>query len=167
MLRALVVDYQDDPTVWNMSDEYLFGDSLLVAPIFTEEPQRKVYLPAGVWTDWRTKTRHAGPCWLDIEADIATLPLFIREGAIIPMGPVMNYVDEKPIEKLDLLVSLFTHAGRTLFTIPVNDELVQVEYLATEDTHTLTIGKSAVQFVVHKLGEGELTVVYWPGGGEE
>ncbi len=51
MTRPLVVEYQHDPTVWNMSDEYLFGDSLLVAPIFSEAPLRQVYLPEGMWTD--------------------------------------------------------------------------------------------------------------------
>jgi len=164
MLRALVVDYQDDPTVWNMSDEYLFGDSLLVAPIFTEEPMRKVYLPEGVWTDWWSKKRITGPRWLDVEADIDTLPLYVREGAIIPMGPVMNYVDEKKTEKIDLHVALFEGDGHSEFIIPVNDEQVKVAYQSDAGKHTLTISESEVEFKVHTFGQGEIEVLRWSEG---
>jgi len=163
MLRALVIEYQNDPNVWNMSDEYLFGDSLLVAPILTEDMRRKVYLPNGVWTDWWSKQRIAGPRWIEVDAGIETLPLYIREGAIIPMGPVMNYVDEFRVEKIDLYVSLFEDDGRSEFRVPVNDELVEVEYVAAGGSHTVSIGKSSVDFQVHTLGEGDVKVSYRPG----
>ncbi len=77
----------------------------------------------------------------------------------------MNYVDEKPVEKITLYLSLFETAGRSRFTVPVNDELVEVEYVAADGHHTLTIGKASVNFVLHVLGEGEVDVVYW--GDEE
>ena len=54
MARALVVEFQDDPSVWNIGDQWLLGDGLLVAPIFDESGAREVYLPAGEWTDWWT-----------------------------------------------------------------------------------------------------------------
>ena len=162
MLRALVIQYQDDPNVWNMSDEYLFGDGLLVAPILSEETRRMVYLPEGVWTDWSSKQRLAGPRWVELDADIETLPLYVREGAIIPMGPVMNYVDEFPVEKIDLYISLFEGAGRSEFQVPVNDELVGVEYVAAGGTNTVTIGKSAVDFQVHTFGDGDVKVLRQP-----
>jgi alpha-D-xyloside xylohydrolase len=159
MLRALVVEYQDDPNVWNLGDEYLFGDSLLVAPIFTEEGRRRVYLPEGVWTDWWSKRRIAGPCWIDVAADIETLPLYVREGGIISMGPVMNYVDEVPTDQIELLVSPFEGDGRSAFRVPVNDELVDVEYVASSGRHTVSISDTAVAFQVHSLGEQDINVV--------
>ena len=158
MLRALVIEYQDDPNVWSLGDEYLFGDSLLVAPVFTEDGRRRVYLPEGVWTDWWSKERIAGPRWMDVDADIETIPLYIREGGIIPMGPVMNYVDEVRTEKIDLLVSPFETEGHNTFRVPVNDELVDVDYAAAAGEHTVSVGRSAVAFQVHVLGQKNVSV---------
>jgi alpha-D-xyloside xylohydrolase len=158
MLRALVIEYQDDPNVWSLGDEYLFGDSLLVAPVFTEDGRRRVYLPEGVWTDWWSKERIAGPRWMDVDADIETIPLYIREGGIIPMGPVMNYVDEVRTEKIDLFVSPFETEGHNTFRVPVNDELVDVNYAAVAGEHTVSIGRSAVAFQVHVLGQKNVSV---------
>jgi len=159
MLRALVVEYQDDPNVWNLGDEYLFGDSLLVAPIFTEEGRRKVYLPQGTWTDWWSKDRIAGPCWIDVEADIETIPLYVREGGIISMGPVMSYVDEARTEKIELWVSPFEGDGRSTFRVPVNDELIDVEYVAANGKHTVAIGRTDVAFEIHSLGPKGISIV--------
>ena len=158
MARALVVEYQDDPTVWNMGDEYLFGDSILVAPIVDESNRRRVYLPQGTWTDWWSRVRVPGNQWITVTADIDRMPLFIREGAVIPMGPVMNYVDEKKIDAIDLIVSLFTCDGRTTFDVPVNGGLVPVEYNASCGKHVIRIGRSDVKFNVDVLGRGDVTV---------
>jgi len=158
MARALVVEYQDDPTVWNIGDEFLFGDGILVAPIVDESNRRRVYLPAGTWTDWWSHVRLPGSQWITVAAEIDRMPLFIREGAIIPFGPVMNYVDEKKIDAIDLLVSLFTGNGRSTFDVPVNGALVPVEYTADRGKHVIRIGKSDVKFNVEVLGRGEVTV---------
>ena len=152
MLRALVIEYQDDPNVWNLGDEYLFGDSLLVAPVFTEDGRRRVYLPEGVWTDWWTEERLVGPRWVEVEADIETIPLYIREGGIIPMGPVMNYVDERPADRIELLISSFEREGQSAFNVPVNDELVEVEYALSDGKHTVTIGETDATFETRFLG---------------
>ena len=151
MLRALVVEYQYDPMVRDMGDEYLFGDSLLVAPIFTERNRRQVYLPAGEWTYWWTRERIAGPRWLEVEADLETLPLYVREGAIIPMGSLMNYVDEKPVEQIDLHISRFATPGRTNIQVPVNGTWVDVGYTYDGDKHTVSIGESDVKFHIEML----------------
>jgi alpha-glucosidase (family GH31 glycosyl hydrolase) len=129
-----------------------------VAPIFTEDGRRRVYLPEGVWTDWWSKERIPGPHWMDVNADIESVPLYIREGGIIPMGPVMNYVDEVPTQRIDLLVSPFETEGRNTFRVPVNDELVDVDYAAVDGEHTVSIGRSAVAFQVHVLGGKNVSV---------
>ena len=158
MARALVVDYQDDPNTWNLGDEYLFGDGILVAPIVDETNSRRVYLPAGTWTDWWTHERIDGGRWIDVTAELDRMPLFIREGAIIPLGPVMNYVDEKKVESVDLIVSRFAGDGRTTFGVPVNGQTVPVEYVAKRGRHSLRIGKSDVAFNVQMLGKGNVKV---------
>ena len=86
MMRALVVDYPDDPTTYNIGDEFLFGDDILVAPIMTEQSVRRVYLPKGTWTCWWTGKRIDGARWIEVEADMETLPLYIREGGDHPAG---------------------------------------------------------------------------------
>lgn len=159
MARALVVEYQHDPSTWNIGDEHLFGDSLLVAPIYSEEDHRRVYLPEGVWTDWWTQARLTGNRWIEVETDLETLPLYIREGGIIPIGPAMKYVDEFPLEKLTLLVSLFTNDGQTDFTVPVNGAWVPVSYVARDGKHTITIGATDVEFMVETIGCGDVYVV--------
>jgi len=102
LMRPLLLDYQDDPTAHTLDLQYLFGDAFLVAPVFAEEADVAVYLPAGRWFDYWTKERHVGPGWITVHAPLEVLPLFVREGAIIPMGPEMQYVGEKPLDPLTL-----------------------------------------------------------------
>jgi len=152
MARALVVEYQDDPNVWNIGDEFLFGDSLLVAPITDKSNRRAIYLPQGVWTDWWTGERLAGNRWIDVKADMETMPLYIREGGIVPMGPVMNYVGEIDTEEIQLRIAMFEGDGKSNFAVPVNDEKVPVEYTASNGKHAVKIGQSVVVFKVEALG---------------
>jgi len=151
MLRPLVLEFQDDPNTWNIGDQWLFGDSLLVAPIYTPENRRRVYLPAGQWTDWWTKQRFTGPQWIDVAADTETLPLYIREGAIIPLGPVQPYVDAEPVKEITLLIAPFTGKGKTTFRVPVNNRWVPVTYTSDGKKHSVKIGRSPVKFTVQKL----------------
>jgi len=139
MMRALVVDYQSDPTTFNLSDEFLFGDDLLVAPVVTTDPRRKVYLPAGTWTCWWTGERLRGARWIDVEAGLETLPLYIREGGIIPLGPVMNYVDEKPVDCLDVRLGFREADGRSALPLTVNGRKVELIYETAAGRHVLRV----------------------------
>ena len=102
VMRPLLLDYQDDPTAHTLDLQYLFGDDFVVAPAFAEEADVSVYLPAGRWIDYWSKDIHVGPGWIDVHAPLDTLPLFVREGAIIPMGPEIQYADEKTLGPLTL-----------------------------------------------------------------
>jgi len=153
MARALVVDFQEDPTVWNIGDEFLFGDAFLVAPICDAGMGRRVYLPRGTWTDWWTGGQIDGGRWIGVEADLETMPLYVREGSIIPMGPLMNYVGEKKTDRIELVIAPFTGDGRSAFTVPVDDELVPVEYVSEAGRHRVSIGKSQAAFDVRVLGD--------------
>ena len=92
-MRALFMDFPDDPKVADLRDEYMFGPAFLVAPV-TEQgaTSRSVYLPAGDdWYDFWTNERVHGGQTVTARAPIDTLPLFVRAGAIVPMGsPVEN-----------------------------------------------------------------------------
>lgn len=97
MMRALVVEFPDDPTTWNVDDQWLLGEHLLVAPIFDTSGHRRVYLPGGRWEDWWTGEVVDGGRWLTVEAALDRVPLWIRDGGAIALGPVMRHVGERPV----------------------------------------------------------------------
>jgi alpha-D-xyloside xylohydrolase len=160
MARALVLEYPDDPNVWNIGDQWLFGDALLVAPIYNPEGERRVYLPSGPWRDWWTGESLSGARWLDVRADLETLPLYAREGAIVPMGPVLNHVDEFPVREVTLRIAPFVGPGETAFTVAVNEERVPIRYVLDGD-HRVHVGPSEATFTVEVLG-GEQTIEIVP-----
>jgi alpha-D-xyloside xylohydrolase len=102
MVRPLVLEHQEDRSTWNIDHEYLFGESFLVAPVTSRDGRLSVYLPAGTWFDYWTKTPVEGGRWMDIQAPLDILPLWVRAGSIIPMGPEMDHVDQKPCDPLTL-----------------------------------------------------------------
>jgi len=87
MMRALALQYQDDEKARQARYEYLFGPDLLVAPIVDEGTQRTVYLPAGEWIDYWTGQAFAGRRTILAEAAIDSIPVYVRQGAVIPMLP--------------------------------------------------------------------------------
>jgi alpha-D-xyloside xylohydrolase len=111
MARPLVVDFQDDPNTHTLHDQFLFGESILVAPVTTKDGKRRLYLPQGDWTCWWTGTVHPGGCWLDTESSHETIPLLLREGAVVPMCEPMNHVGEKPLQSVTVRLTPFRRAG--------------------------------------------------------
>jgi alpha-glucosidase (family GH31 glycosyl hydrolase) len=98
IIRSLWLHHADDPAAVARGDEYLWGRDLLVVPV-TEKgaKSRKAYLPRGTWYDFWTEEKLEGGREIVRPVDLATIPLFTRAGAIIPMGPVKQYTDE-PVE---------------------------------------------------------------------
>ena len=95
IMRALWLHYPDDPYAVERSDEYLWGKDILVAPV-TEKgaTEREVYLPAGLWRDFWTEEELKGGRTVFRKVDLATLPLYVRAGAVLPTGPVRQYSSE-------------------------------------------------------------------------
>jgi alpha-D-xyloside xylohydrolase len=102
-MRALFMDFPDDPKVANMGDEYMFGPAFLVAPVTDQgATSRQVYLPAGAeWYDYWTNRKYAGGQTITAEAPIDRIPLFVRAGSIVPMGAqVPNTATRQPLEAI-------------------------------------------------------------------
>jgi len=111
LLRHLVVDYQSDPTVHGIEDQFLCGDRILVAPVMSEEAERRVYLPEGGWYDLFTDQHHHGGRWITRSSSIEEIPVFVRAGTVLPMGPVAQTTAEIGDDPdLDLLI-LLNHDG--------------------------------------------------------
>jgi hypothetical protein len=87
IMRALVLNYQDDPHARTAKDEYLFGPDLLVAPIIDEGTQRTVYLPPGEWIDYWTGASQSGSRTVIADAPVDRIPLWSRAGAVLPKIP--------------------------------------------------------------------------------
>lgn len=106
-MRPLVMDFPQDPQVVSVGDQYLFGPAIMVSPVYTAgATSRPVYVPAGSapWFDfWTGATATAGQR-VDAAAPVETLPLFVRPGSILPMGPFLQYTHEKPAEPIELRI---------------------------------------------------------------
>lgn len=103
-----------DPKVRNDVDAWMFGQWLLVSPVVEQgQTSKRIYLPAGTWTDWFSGKIYAGGQTITVPVDAKTwrdIPLFIRAGAIIPTQPVMDYVDQRPVTTVTVQVFSADHA---------------------------------------------------------
>ncbi len=95
MMRALWLHHANDPQAVARGDQFLWGRDLLVSPVVEKgAASRRLYLPRGTWFDFWTEDRVEGGREIDRAVDLETMPLHVRAGAIIPMGPIKQYVDE-------------------------------------------------------------------------
>ena len=105
IMRGLVMDYPDDPEVRDLSDQWMLGPALMVCPVYEYGARsRSVYLPEGGWYDFYTGEYYAGGRRITVEAPYERIPLFVREGSILPYGDAMEWTDEKPAEHITFLV---------------------------------------------------------------
>ncbi len=105
ILRPLLYHYHNDPKTFTLSDQVMLGSSLLAAPIYRPgEECRVVYLPEGRWYDWWSGEGFDGSTHILAHAPLERMPLYVRAGAIIPIAPVMQYVDEHPLDQLTLKI---------------------------------------------------------------
>jgi alpha-glucosidase len=101
LFRPLLLNYQDDSNTYNLDDEFMIGSDLLVAPIVKPDVTRRlVYLPKGLWYDYWTNKKYEGGTMISVDAPLETVPMFVRGGAIIPTGPELKYVGEKPFDPI-------------------------------------------------------------------
>ncbi len=115
MTRALAFDFAKDSRVLDIKDEFMFGPSFLVAPMTEKGTSRKVYLPEGCgWTDFHTQKHYDGGQWIVADAPISRIPLFVREGSILPVGKDVEYADQDP-DAVGLLVYPGADASFTLY----------------------------------------------------
>lgn len=153
LMRPLVMDFGSDAQVNNISDQFMFGPGLMVCPVYTYGARsREVYLPTTTgWYEYYTG-QYLNNGKQTIAAPYERIPLFVREGAIIPYGPDMQYSDEKPAAD----ITLYVYAGKDgTFTL-YEDEGVNYNYekgmyatipLVYDDAaKTLTIGERQGEF---------------------
>jgi alpha-D-xyloside xylohydrolase len=106
IMRGLVMDFPNDAKVRNIADEYMFGPSFLVAPVTDYHAKsRQVYLPAGTrWYDFYTGAVFEGGQTITAAAPLDKMPLFVKQGAIVPTGAKVQYTNEKPGAPITLTI---------------------------------------------------------------
>jgi len=115
-MRPLVMDFRTDVRAQNTGDEFLYGPSILVAPV--TEPgatTRHLYLPAAKWYDFWTGAAVEGGRAVDAPAPIDRIPLYVRAGSIVPLGPDVEYAAEKPADPIELRVYRGADGNFTLY----------------------------------------------------
>jgi len=149
IMRGLVMDFGADVAARYVKDQYMFGPALLINPVSTYEARsRKVYLPAGTgWYDFQTGGYTAGGQHVDAGAPLDRMPIYVREGSIIPAGPELQYSDEKPADPLTLYVFTGKDAAFTLYEDEGTNygyeqgRYARIPLSYNESTHTLTVGE--------------------------
>jgi alpha-D-xyloside xylohydrolase len=102
-LRALALEFPEDPTAWYIDRQFMLGSQLLVAPVFDESGEVEFYLPKGNWTSYFTNDVKAGPGWFKEKHAFGTLPLYVRENTILVLGkhgvsgPLYDYTKDVEI----------------------------------------------------------------------
>lgn len=125
LARPLVLAYPIDPNFHNESSAYMWGDNFIVAPVVTSgQTVQTVYLPEGKWINYWTDQIHSGGTTISVPAPIDEVPLFVKAGSIVPMQPVMDYVDQFPADTIELAIypdptisasyTLYEDDGKTL-----------------------------------------------------
>jgi alpha-D-xyloside xylohydrolase len=147
LMRPLVMDYREDVTARNLGDQFLFGPALMVSPVTDPGVDgRRVYLPNPTWTNFWSGESFSGGKFIMAAAPLETLPMFVRAGSILPLGPAMEYSSQEPEDPIELRIYPGADADFTLYeddgltydyekgayaTIPIHWDDAQ---------HTLTIG---------------------------
>lgn len=137
VLRALFIEFPEDPGAWLVDDAYMFGSDMLVAPLLEAGTGRNVYLPAGKWIDYQTgKTYGAG--WHFIESGEIDIIVMVREGSVIPHIALAQTTDDMDWSKIELHV--FSESGEVaegMFALPETDELKTLQLTRTGEGFVL------------------------------
>jgi alpha-glucosidase len=121
IIRPLYYHYPQDPSVYEVEDAFLLGETLLSAPIHVQgATYRQVYLPGGNWRDYWDGRWYAGGRSHEVAAPLERWPLFVRENSILPCGPIMQYTGQLPTDPLTLICSM-AEEGQASYTLYEDD----------------------------------------------
>ena len=133
IMRALWLHYPDDPKAVACDNQYLWGENILVAPVVEKDiTSRQVYLPQGDWFDFWSGEPITGGREISRAVDLETMPLYVRAGSILPLGPVKQYVDEK----IDQPLSISIYPGSDASFLLYEDDGKSFNYRRGEWTGT-------------------------------
>lgn len=163
-MRALWLHYPKDSEAAKIGDEYLWGRDLLVAPVVEKgAASRHLYLPAGTWHDWWTGEKVEGGKWLNRPVDLATMPIYARAGAIIPLDPVRQYTAQPASGPATLRIYSGADGDFTLY----DDDGQSLGYRDGSDPSTVWIHFHWNDKAKELTIEPDARMKKWPGGARE
>jgi alpha-D-xyloside xylohydrolase len=142
MLRAMLLEFPDDPACDYLDRQYMLGDSLLVAPVFSQDGRVNYYVPEGVWTHLLTGNTVQGPCWMHETYDFLSLPLLVRPNTVLPMSSRTDRPDYDYSEELGLRIYQFENGKRVHTEIPNLLGEVETIFDVRRENDVLRIGRT-------------------------
>lgn len=179
LIRPLLFNYQEDTNTYEINDEFLCGDNILVAPVVEQgQKARIVYLPKGdAWIDYWTKEEYKGGQNIIKETPLDICPIFIKAGSIIPVGEDQNYIGEKETDTLKFEVYLGAEDTETRYHHYVDDgetfkyqagqfndykikviNTEKVEIKVKGINHCYKDNYKNIEFILHNLNEKSLII---------
>ncbi|MBE1576982.1 alpha-xylosidase [Amycolatopsis roodepoortensis] len=145
MMRAMALEFPADPACAHLERQYMLGDSLLVAPVFSDEGEVTYYVPDGVWTDFFTGDEIQGPRWVTTVCDMLTVPLLVRPNTVLPLGavddrPDYDYADGVTLQlyRLEDGARITTTVGGSTFRTRREGERVHIDVDSAPDGWQVT-----------------------------
>ena len=133
MMRSLWLHYPKDKQARGIGDEYLWGRDMLIAPVYEKgATSREVYLPEGKWYDWWNGKLETGGRSVKRAVDLATMPIYVRAGAIVPVDPIRQYTGQKVDEPMTLKIYRGANGNYTLY----DDDGTSLDYLQGDSVQT-------------------------------
>lgn len=130
VMRPMVLEFTEDPAVRYLDLQYMLGDALLVAPVFNDDSRVRFYLPEGRWTDLLSGQVRDGGRWFEAEYDYFSLPLYVRENSLLPVGNVEDRPDYDFANDLELHYYLPSNNGLAVCSIVDKQGLLITEVSA-------------------------------------
>ena len=160
VLRPMLLDFPEDRACDCLDRQYMFGSSLLVAPIFKESGEVDYYLPKGTWINLMTGEKKEGNTWVKETHDYHSLPLMIRENTILPMGTNEEEAAYDYADGVVLVLSEFTDGGQAEVTIPdtKGNKVMKVTAQRQGDVITVHAEGGNGNFTVKNMGSGEVVI---------
>jgi alpha-D-xyloside xylohydrolase len=148
MVRALFIEYPNDPGAWSVEDEYLFGSDMLVAPLMENTKGRQVYLPGGKWVDYQTgKTYSQG--WNNIFAEEIPCIILVRNGAVIPHAKLAQSTDKIDWSNVELKVYGDNVSAKGWICLPSDNK--SVELTLAKKGNKYEVEKGVIQGVSYQI----------------
>ncbi|MFR9578056.1 MAG: TIM-barrel domain-containing protein [Rikenellaceae bacterium] len=176
LMSPLAYSYPEDKLTWNIDDQYLFGESIMVCPVVDYKARtRSVYLPEGEWYNFWSEEKLEGGQYVDVSAELDELPLLVKAGSIIPFGAKVQYADEESDEPIkfkiyggaDATFELYLDEGDTYNYENGKYTLLSLGYDAESNSVTLAtpydqyvkFAKNPMTFEISLVGDDKIHTV--------
>jgi len=142
VLRPMVLEFPDDPAVPYLDRQYLLGDRLLVAPVFSAEGDVRYYLPPGAWTDLLSGRAVEGGRWVSETHDFTSAPVLVRPNTVLPLGAREDVPDYDWADGVTLLLASIADGAEITTVVPDAAGGVAAEFVTTRAGDTIRVRRT-------------------------